>query len=53
MWNEAEADLTNRVAGSEGVECRIQRFLEALAASRGKPMEQMTPAEARKKRLQR
>ena len=34
-------------AGSDGVERNTQRFLEALVAARGKPMEQMTPAEAR------
>ena len=34
-------------AGSVGVEGRIQAFLEALAAGGGKPMEQMTPTEAR------
>jgi acetyl esterase len=34
-------------ASSVGVEGRIQAFLEALAAGGGKPMEQMTPTEAR------
>jgi acetyl esterase len=33
--------------GSAAVERRIRAFLEALAASGGKPMEQMTPTEAR------
>jgi acetyl esterase/lipase len=39
--------MTKRAAGSEGVERNIQKFLEALAAGGGKPMEQMTPTEAR------
>ena len=39
--------MTNHRAGSVGVERRIQAFLEGLAAGGGKPMEQMTPAEAR------
>ena len=39
--------MTNDRAGSDGVERNIQKFLEALAASGGKPMEQMTPTEAR------
>ncbi len=34
-------------AGSPGVQRNIQVFLQALAAGGGKPMEQMTPAEAR------
>jgi acetyl esterase/lipase len=34
-------------AGSEGVERDIQKFLESLAAADGKPMEEMTPTEAR------
>jgi acetyl esterase len=34
-------------AGSVGVERSIRAFLETLAASGGKPMEQMTPTEAR------
>src|SRR3989442_10218832 len=40
-------EMTNQRAGSDGVERNIQKFLEALAAGGGKPMEQMTPAEAR------
>ncbi len=39
--------MTTHRAGSPGVERRIQGFLEGLAAAGGKPMEQMTPAEAR------
>ena len=39
--------MTNRPAGSPGVQRSIQVFLHALAAEGGKPMEQMTPAEAR------
>jgi acetyl esterase/lipase len=39
--------VTNRPAGSPGVQRSIQVFLHALAAEGGKPMEQMTPAEAR------
>ena len=39
--------MTNHRAGSAGVERRIQQFLDGLAASRGKPIEQMTPAAAR------
>jgi len=39
--------VTNRPAGSPGVHRNIQDFLQALAARDGKPMEQMTPAEAR------
>ena len=39
--------MTNRPAGSPGVHRNIQDFLQALAARDGKPMEQMTPAEAR------
>jgi acetyl esterase/lipase len=39
--------LTNRRAGSDGVERTIQKFLEALAAGDGKPIEQMTATEAR------
>ena len=39
--------MTNRRAGSPGVQRSIQVFLQALAAAGGKPMEQMTPAEAR------
>jgi len=39
--------MTDLRAGSDGVERHIQKFLEALAAAGGKPMEQMTPAEAR------
>jgi len=39
--------VTNRPAGSPGVQRSIQVFLHALAAESGKPMEQMTPAEAR------
>jgi acetyl esterase/lipase len=34
-------------AGTPGVQRSIQVFLQALAAAGGKPMEQMTPAEAR------
>jgi len=39
--------MTNRSAGSHGVERDIQKFLDSLAAGDGKPMEQMTPSEAR------
>ncbi len=39
--------MTTRAAGSPGVQRNIQVFLQALAAGGGKPMEQMTPAEAR------
>jgi acetyl esterase len=39
--------MANRRAGSDGVERDIQKFLETLAAGDGKPMEQMTPSEAR------
>jgi len=39
--------MANRRAGSDGVERDIQKFLESLAAGDGKPMEQMTAAEAR------
>ena len=39
--------MTNRPARSPGVQRTIQVFLQALAAGDGKPMEQMTPAEAR------
>jgi acetyl esterase/lipase len=39
--------MANSKAGSAGVERTIQKFLEALAAGGGKPMEQMTPTEAR------
>jgi len=38
---------TNRQAGSPGVQRNVQAFLQAVAAGDGKPMEQMTPAEAR------
>src|SRR5437667_248567 len=41
------AEMTSHRAGSDGVERNIQKFLGALAAGGGKPMEQMTPAEAR------
>jgi acetyl esterase/lipase len=39
--------VTNRPAGSPGVQRSIQVFLHALAAEGGKPMEQKKPAEAR------
>jgi acetyl esterase/lipase len=39
--------MASRTAGSDGVERDIQKFLESLAAGGGKPMEQMTPREAR------
>jgi acetyl esterase/lipase len=39
--------VTNRPAGSPGVQRSIQVFLHALAAEGVKPMEQMAPAEAR------
>ena len=39
--------MTKRGAGSDGVERTIQKFLEALAAGGGKPMEQLTPTQAR------
>jgi acetyl esterase len=37
----------NRPSGSPGVQRSIQVFLQALAAAGGRPMEEMTPAEAR------
>jgi acetyl esterase/lipase len=39
--------MTTRTAGSPGVERHVQAFLEALSAGGGKPMEQLTPTEAR------
>ncbi len=39
--------MTTRTAGSAGVERNIQVFLRALAAGDGKPMEQLSPADAR------
>src|SRR5262245_5527075 len=39
--------MASRRAGSDGVERDIQKFLESLAAGAGRPMEQMTPTEAR------
>jgi acetyl esterase len=39
--------MVNRRAGSDGVERDIRKFLDALARSDGKPLEQMTPTEAR------
>src|SRR5687768_7295289 len=39
--------MASRTAGSDGVERNIQKFLESLAAGGGRPMEQMTPHEAR------
>ena len=45
--DEEESKLTNPRAGSDGVERNIQKFLEALAAAGGKPMEQLSPTEAR------
>ena len=39
--------MTKQRAGSEGVERNIQKFLQALAAGGGKPMERMMPEEAR------
>ncbi len=39
--------MTTPAAGSPGVQRNIQVFLQALAAGGGKPMEHMTPAEAR------
>jgi acetyl esterase/lipase len=39
--------MTNDGPAGSGVERRIQQFLADLAAGGGKPMEQMTPAEAR------
>jgi acetyl esterase/lipase len=39
--------MTTRAAGSAGVERTVQAFLRTLAAADGKPMEQMTPSEAR------
>ena len=39
--------MANRRAGSDGVDRDIQKFLESLAAGDGKPMEQMSAAEAR------
>ena len=42
MWR-----LTNHRAGSDGVQRNIQKFLEALAAVSGMPVEQMTPTETR------
>src|SRR3989441_953690 len=41
------AEMTSHRAGSDGVERNIQKFLGALAAGGGKPMEQETPAEDR------
>ncbi|MBG0843224.1 alpha/beta hydrolase [Ectopseudomonas toyotomiensis] len=37
----------NLGAGSPGVECNTQSFLEALAAGGGTPLERLSPAEAR------
>src|SRR5262249_12801345 len=45
--HDEERNMANRRAGSDGVERHIRKFLEVLAASGGKPMEEMTPAEAR------
>src|SRR5262245_23685904 len=42
-----EEHMVKGRAGSAGVERDILKFLEALAAGDGKPMEQMTPTEAR------
>jgi acetyl esterase/lipase len=39
--------VTNRSAGSPGVQRNVQVLLKALAADGGKPMEQLTPPEAR------
>jgi acetyl esterase/lipase len=39
--------VTNRPAGSPGVQRNVQVFLKALAADGGKPMEQLTLPEAR------
>jgi acetyl esterase/lipase len=39
--------VANRPVGSPGVQRSIRVFLQALAAGGGKPMEHMTPAEAR------
>jgi len=39
--------MTNDRGGSAGVQRNVQKFLEALTAGGGKPMEQMTPTEAR------
>lgn len=39
--------MTSHLAGSPGVQRSIQMFLRALAVGGGKPMEEMTPAEAR------
>jgi acetyl esterase/lipase len=39
--------MASRRAGSDGVQRDIQKFLDSLAAGGGKPMEQMTPTEAR------
>src|SRR2546422_1045769 len=45
--HDGRAQMANRRAGSDGVERDIQKFLESLAAGDGKPMEQMSAAEAR------
>ncbi|PYN41537.1 MAG: alpha/beta hydrolase, partial [Candidatus Rokuibacteriota bacterium] len=39
--------MTNSSVETDGVERNIQKFLEALAAAGGKPMEQLSPTEAR------
>jgi acetyl esterase len=39
--------MASHRAGSDGVQRDIQKFLDSLAAGGGKPMEQMTPTEAR------
>ena len=39
--------MTTGTGGSAGVERNTQAFLRALAAGGGKPLEQLSPAEAR------
>jgi len=39
--------MTTRAAGSAGVERRTRAFLESLAAGGGKPLEQLSPGDAR------
>jgi acetyl esterase len=45
--SKQEPTASSLVAGSPGVEHRTQAFLEALAQGGGKPIEQLSPAEAR------
>ena len=41
------AAQVSMAAGSPGVEHNVQRFLEAVASGGGKPLEQLSPADAR------